>query len=473
MSANISFILNNREVSTSINPGLLVLDYLRLIEKEMGTKEGCKEGDCGACMVLVGELNGDKMNYLPVTSCLMPVAELQGKHLVTIEGLNNKALSPIQEAVVDEGATQCGFCTPGIVVSITGLLLDETKPVDEEGMKYALSGNLCRCTGYRSLKNGATSLSDLLQQKQTPKNRIETLIDFNIIPDYFQKIPAKLQKLAKQVQRNNKSQVEYWIAGGTDLYVQVGDDVSDAEVIALNLNANMKGIKRKNGNLHIGGLTTFEQFADSSQIQKIIPNIKEFMFLNASWQIRNRATLSGNIINASPIADMTSLLLAMDVSLVLKNGSNSRVILLKEFFKDYKIINKTSDEILTGIILPVPPPSTKINFEKVSKRKTLDIASVNSSIQLHSKNGFIEYAGVSMGGVAPVPLFLHETSKFLAAMPVTVDTILNAIDIVQDEISPISDIRGSADYKRLLARQLMIAHFTTLFPDNVTVKEFS
>ena len=473
MPAKISFILNNREVSTSTSPGLLVLDYLRLIEKEMGTKEGCKEGDCGACMVLVGDLDGDKINYLPVTSCLMPVAELQGKHLVTIEGLNQKALSPIQQAVIDEGATQCGFCTPGIVVSITGLLLDETKPVDEEGMKYALSGNLCRCTGYRSLKNGATSLSTLLQQNQTPKSRIEALIDFNIIPDYFQKIPAKLQKLAKQVQRNRKSQVEYWIAGGTDLYFQVGEDVPDAEVIALNLNNNMKGINRKNGNLHIGGLTTFEQFADSAEIQKIIPNIKEFMFLNASWQIRNRATLSGNIINASPIGDMTSLLLAMDVSLVLENGSKSRVILLKEFFKDYKIINKTSDEILTGIILPVPPPSTKINFEKVSKRKTLDIASVNSSIQLHCKNGFIEYASVSMGGVAPVPLFLQETSNFLTAMPVTVDTILSAIDIVQDEISPISDIRGSADYKRLLARQLMIAHFTTLFPENVTVKEFS
>lgn len=466
-----NFILNNREVKTTASRGLLVLDYLRLVEKEMGTKEGCKEGDCGACTVLIGELDGVRVNYLPITSCLMPVAELQGKHLVTIEGLNQKAFSPIQQTIVDEGASQCGFCTPGIVVSITGLLLDESKAVDEESLKYALSGNLCRCTGYRSLKNGAEYLSRLFQNDSNSNHRIEVLIRNQIIPAYFQEIPEKLKKLAEQSKGDGKIKPAYLIAGGTDLYVQVGEEIPDADIQALNLFPGLKGIKKNNGNLHIGALTTFEEFSDSPDIQKLIPDIKEFMLLNASWQIRNRATLSGNIINASPIGDMTSLLLAMNASLVLQNDDFTRTIPLREFFKDYKVIDKSSDEILTEIILPIPNPSTKINFEKVSKRKNLDIASVNSSIMLLSKNGFIESANVSMGGVAPVPLYLHETSKYLTAMPVTIETILSALEIVQGEISPISDIRGSADYKRLLARQLMIAHFSKLFSEKINLRD--
>ena len=154
----IHFWLNNQEVTTKEPPGRLVLDYLRQKERLVGTKEGCKEGDCGACMVLIGELSGNQVEYKPVTSCLMPVGELHGKHLVTIEGLNLEKLTPVQQAIVDEGGSQCGFCTPGIVVSLTGYLMQPWGELNAEGIKYALGGNLCRCTGYASLMRAGSRL---------------------------------------------------------------------------------------------------------------------------------------------------------------------------------------------------------------------------------------------------------------------------------------------------------------------------
>ncbi len=152
MLVNTHFILNDHEVITDAHPGLLVLDFIRQKEKLMGTKEGCREGDCGACTVIIGELVNEKVSYKPITSCLMPIGELHGKHLVTIEGLNLDKLSPVQEAIVEEGATQCGFCTPGIVVSLTAGLMGKDSSISQYSVMRALSGHLCRCTGYRSLK---------------------------------------------------------------------------------------------------------------------------------------------------------------------------------------------------------------------------------------------------------------------------------------------------------------------------------
>jgi len=172
----IHFILNDRDVAADCSPGTLVLDFVRNHRRLTGTKEGCKEGDCGACMVVVGDSTEEGILYKPIPSCMMPVGELHGKHLVTIEGLNMPELSPAQRAIVDEGATQCGYCTPGIVVSLTGQLLDPDKGLAEEEIKYALSGNLCRCTGYRSLKNAAEVLTGALDGR-LGRDRVQNLVD--------------------------------------------------------------------------------------------------------------------------------------------------------------------------------------------------------------------------------------------------------------------------------------------------------
>jgi len=473
----IHFWLNSHEVTTKEPAGRLVLDYLRQTERLVGTKEGCKEGDCGACMVLIGELAGNQVAYKPVTSCLMPVGELHGKHLVTIEGLNLEKLTPVQQAIVDEGGSQCGFCTPGIVVSLTGYLMQPWARGDKDGFKYALGGNLCRCTGYASLLRAGSRLgkqfgNGAAGNGKKAQNSIESLIKLNVLPDYFQTIPERLKRIPSFEQKNDKAKHETFVAGGTDIYVQRGEDLPDLKVEVLNLLPELKGISLKNGKLHVGALTTFEEFAVDPEIKKVIPEMPEYNLLNASWQIRNRATLGGNIVNASPIGDMTALLLALECDLILKSGNKQRTVPMKSFFKGYKVLNKKPSEILTEIIFPVPDKKTKIHFEKVSKRKTLDIASVNSAIKVRVEKGAIQTIEMSMGGVAPIPFFMNKTCEYLKDKPVNRQTVLDVLSVAMNEISPISDIRGSAEYKRLLVRQFIIGHFTRLYPEYLTVREF-
>ncbi len=460
------FYLNDEEIRATEPAGTLVLDFLRQRAKLMGTKEGCREGDCGACVVLVGEVAGGPLVYQPVTSCLMPLGELHGKHLVTIEGLNGEGLSPVQQAIVDQGATQCGFCTPGIVVSLTGYLMQEETEISTEGVKTALGGHLCRCTGYRSLKASAHHL----QETVGTATGVAALVEAGMLPAYFLEMPERLRRILPPASRDGHAALV--IAGGTDLYVQQGEDIPEAAVHVLNLHPEMKGIARENGRLRVGALTTFEAFARHPEILTIIPEIQDYMFLIASWQIRNRATLGGNLVNASPIGDMTVLLLALEVLLVLKDGPASRTVPITTFYQGYKQLDKTPSEILTEILIPVPVVDTRVNWEKVSKRKCLDIATVNSAIRVRCADGVIQDVGLAMGGVAPVPLFMTETANYLVGKPVSVETVEGAFAIAQDEIAPISDVRGSADYKRLLVRQFLIAHFARLFPDRVAVEAF-
>lgn len=463
----IHFILNDREIQTDLHPGILVLDFLRQTEKLMGTKEGCREGDCGACTVLIGDRENDEVTYQPVTSCLVPLGELHGKHVVTIEGLNLSKLSPVQDAIVEEGATQCGFCTPGIVVSLTGSLMEKDSGISKESVNRALSGHLCRCTGYRSLK----ASDKHLQTTVGNKTGVIPLLEAHLLPDHFKDIPSRLKKIPLSNSPDGAAAL-FLIAGGTDLYIQNGESIPDSNVSILNNRQDLKGITRENGYLNVGSLTTFEEFAAHPEIQKLIPEIGQYMFLIASWQIRNRATLGGNIINASPIGDMTVLLIALNAQLVLQNGSGTRTVPLISFYKGYKQMDKTDSEVLTEIRIPISTETPKVHFEKVSKRKCLDIASVNLAIVLEETSGTIGQAGMAIGGVAPVPLYLKKTSAYLKGQSISADLVMEAITCVQQEISPISDIRGSREYKQLLARQLLIKSFVALFPDQLLLQDF-
>lgn len=464
MAPETHFLLNDRSVSTSEPPGLLVLDYLRHRERQTGTKEGCKEGDCGACTVLIGELAGGTVDYKPVTSCLMPIGELQGKHLVTIEGLNLPQLTPVQSSIVAEGASQCGFCTPGIVVSLTGLLMRRGATLDRDAVKVALSGHLCRCTGYRSLK----AAGDQACREVAERTGVEALVADGRLPEYFGEVPARLRDLqARHEDAAPAAPRGVLIAGGTDLYVQQGEDVAEAPVGVLDARPELKGIERRNGELRVGALTTFEEFAEHPEVRRQIPQIADYMFLIASWQIRNRATLGGNVINASPIGDMTVLLLALEAQLVLADGDASRTVPMRAFYKGYKVMDKVPGEILTEILIPALGSADRVNWEKVSKRKCLDIATVNSAIKIRLEGDLVADVGLAVGGVAPVPLALRATGEHLLGKPVDSETVESALAIAQSEISPISDVRGSAEYKRLLTRQLLIAHFARLFPDRL------
>ncbi len=413
----------------------------------------------------------------------MPLGELHGKHLVTIEGLNlPAALSPLQEAIVREGGTQCGYCTPGIVVSMTHCLMEKRSAVTLDDMKLALSGHLCRCTGYGSLKRAGAAMADLwsADERAAEDGRLESQLGLlarkGVLPDYFPRIPERLRALQERLERDRTESgapPTFRIAGGTDLYVQRGEEIPDGPVDVLNHHPEWCGVSRHNGTLHIGALTTFEALSHDTAFREVVPRIGEFMHLIASLQIRNRATLSGNVVNASPIGDMTMLLLALEADITLEHGGKERRLPLRHFYKGYKSLAKEPNEVLTRFSIPVPGETMLVNFEKISKRECLDIASVNSAIKLTLRDGVITGASLAAGGVAPIPKYLPESSAFLVGRKPDESLVRELLPRIQQEISPISDVRGSADYKRLLLRQLVIAHFVTLFPETIRPESFN
>jgi len=227
-------------------------------------------------------------------------------------------------------------------------------------------------------------------------------------------------------------------------------------------------IREKNNSVILSGTTTFEECGKSQVIKSIIPNIDKAMKLIASQAIRNGATLAGNIVNASPIGDMTMILLALNAKLILK-GKTEREVALKDFYLDYKKVDKADGEIIEKIVFEKPGHGFRFNFEKVSKRTHLDIASVNTAFAAFVENGMINSATLSAGGIAPIPKVLKEASEFLAGKEINNALMNEVVDIANSEISPISDVRGSAEYKKLLLGQLIKAHFIELFPERLNI----
>jgi len=469
----IKFILNNQNIETELPDGTTVLDFVRYHKNLKGTKIGCREGDCGACTILVGELASDSVKYLSMTSCLMPIANARGKHIVTVEGINKSdgALTEVQQAMVENSGTQCGFCTVGFVMSLTGFCVDDTEKSSQMAIS-SIDGNICRCTGYKSIERAAESLTKTLNEKSG-----QSILDFavgkQIVPPYFSGIKERLQNLnsetlnyrnkktkAKEQESNPQSAIHnpQFVGGGTDLYVQRHDEMVYAAAENLFDNNDLRGIEEVSEFVEIGASATVTDLLVSPIMQNLFPNLYKHLKLVSSTPIRNMATLAGNFVNASPIGDMTIWFLALDASVIF---NNAREIPLREFYLGYKTLTKTENEFVTKVRFR--KKFSNFNFEKVSKRTCLDISSVNSAISLKVENHIIAEAHVSAGGVAPIPLYLRKTSEFLRGKKVSDETISQANEILQTEISPISDVRGSADYKRLLLHQLFTAHFVELF----------
>lgn len=467
----IKFICNREQIITSVNPGITLLDFLRENLLLKGTKEGCREGDCGACTVLLGSLSKEGVEYKSVNSCLLPINDVHGKHVVTIEGLNDEKPSPIQSAFINEGATQCGFCTPGFIVSLTGYFLS-TKNYNVDDATYSMDGNICRCTGHASIIRAAEkSLDKVKMLKSHSKNNIKNLIELGFIPSYFSGIKSRLEKLQKglKVNKNINKGSRYQISGGTDLYVQKWEDIYNSETNFLSSEIIPTSVKKKGNKCIIGAGASVSDLIESIIITDYFPEMKKHLLLFGSLPIRNRATVGGNIVNASPIADITSILLALDAELRIKCGKPFRQIKLKKFYKGYKKINLKQSELLYEVSFNLPSGNFYFNFEKVSQRTYLDIASVNSSIFVKINSNIIETIHLSAGGVAPIPLYLSGVCKFLTGKEIQPSTISRACKIAESEITPISDVRGSAEYKRLLLRQLIFSHFIKLFPKKIKI----
>ena len=458
----ISFILNDQLIKTTKAGGSTVLDFIRYHKRFTGTKIGCREGDCGACTILVGDFEKDELVYRSMTSCLMPLGNAMGKHIVTVEGINMNGLSPVQQAMVDENGTQCGFCTIGFVMSLTGFVLNsQTKNYDEA--IAAIDGNICRCTGYKSIERAATIISEKLKDKPLTKTT-EWLVEKNFVPAYFINSKERLvqlrQQLATEASVLKAVSQKLVIGGGTDLVVQKALKVKKSSLIHVFDVGKLKGINFENGQCHIGGAVTVTMFAESALIQSFFPGLRKHTKLISSTPIRNMATMAGNLVNASPIGDMAIFFLALNSDIVVSKAGKTRTIKLKDFYKGYKQLDKDEDEIIEKIFFTAPQNS-HFNFEKVSKRTHLDIASVNTACQFQlNDEGQITFIHLSAGGVAPFPKFLNDTCTFLTGNKISATILKEAIEILNNEIAPISDARGTAEYKRLLLRQLFLAHFT-------------
>ncbi len=500
----IKFILNEQTTETDLPPGMTVLDFVRYQKDLKGTKIGCREGDCGACTILVGELEHDKVNYRSMTSCLMPLANAYGKHIVTVEGINRSdgGLTGVQQAMVDESGTQCGFCTVGFVMSLTGFCIDDT-PKTCEAAVSSVDGNICRCTGYKSIERAAAVLSgqwtgDSEQlagsgEQKNPSGNLARAIVSQIVPQYFSDIKNRLLELKKNHSLLTVHRSPLAVAGGTDLYVQRPEEMTETSGNYVFDNSDLRRITQTETHIEVGASAVVTDLMVSPIFVRLFPDLYKHLKLVSSTPIRNMATLAGNFVNASPIGDMTAWFLALDAEIELEamvsESGNPRVskgvkrtIPLRDFYLGYKQLAKAEDEFITNIRFK--KDFTHFNFEKVCKRTYLDIASVNTAISLRvgspgvsadsavnmealpngqASDRVILDAHVSAGGVAPTPLYLTKTSEFLRGKEISETTVAEAAEIIQTEISPISDVRGSEAYKRLLLRQLFTAHFVELF----------
>ena len=301
----ISFILNETTVSTALPPGTTLLDLIRYNQGLTGTKIGCREGDCGACTVLVGEIKNKELVYTTATSCLMAIGNAAGKHIVTIEGLNiGNELNVVQQAFSDEGATQCGFCTPGFIVSLTGYCISN-KPCNYNTAIDAVNGNICRCTGYKSIERAAAIVNDKMSKKGG-QSALQYAIDSNIIPAYFAEIKEMLKAILLNSSMGTASDsAKRILGGGTDLYVQQHETIVEDSINFLLDKQHLKTIIQKGNICEMGASITVADIAESKIFQDHFSNLPRFIKLVSSTQIRNMATVAGNFINASPIGDLT------------------------------------------------------------------------------------------------------------------------------------------------------------------------
>jgi xanthine dehydrogenase small subunit len=478
------FRLNGRLIELKESGGAVLIDWLRQGQGLTGTKEGCREGDCGACLVLLGEPPADshagKVEWIPVTSCLLALGDLDGRHVITIEGLAADGPTPVMEALHDENASQCGFCSPGIVVALTARLL-EGGTVHEAALAAALEGNLCRCTGYASIRRAAAKIAAAFSDLPADFSaRLDALASRGVVPPSLAATmrdlpPAATHKrhpAAAAAAGNGAPNQELTIGGGTDWFVRHPDPEPDTEIEFADRQRKLRAIRKVDGNLEIGAAATVREFFASKAVRAVAAGIEAFEADVASPPIRTRATLAGNIANASPVADMTAMLLALGARIRLcdrRDGSATRTIDLDRYFLGYKKTAAAAEERIETIIIPETARPRVVVFEKAAKRARLDIAAVNTAMAcVVDRSGalpIVRDVRISAGGVGPTPLYLAFASAFAEGKEVTPAMVKELAAKAAAGTTPMSDVRGSAGYRRTMVERLVIAHFLRLFPE--------
>ena len=408
-SNTLKFVWENKIHSISnIDPNETILNYVRLNLKKTGTKEGCAEGGCGACTVVLGDLKNNKIDYQAINSCIAFVPSLEGKQLILVEDLvsKNGALHSVQEAMINYHGSQCGFCTPGFVMSLFAMYKNFSS-YNKENIQDSISGNLCRCTGYRPIVDAAKSLNNVNRLDQFDKNKkkiisllkkinSENLIIQNRNKKYFS--PKNINELKKTIKDNPNS---IFLSGGTDLSLNVTKGRKDINnIISLNLIKELKFIKERNGNIEVGAATSLIEF--ELFIKKYYPDFNAILKRYGSVQIRNVATIAGNIATASPIGDTLPLLLSLDAKVVLQKISKKTILPLNNFFVSYRKTKLKKGQFIHSIIIPIFKKNI-FKAYKISKRIDDDISSVCASFNLEINNKKIKNIKIAYGGMAPIP----------------------------------------------------------------------
>ena len=496
MKRSIRFRLNERLYELPVRDEALALDWIRNEAGLKGTKEGCREGDCGACLVMFGGRDAaGQVEWKTVTSCTLAMGELDGRHLITIEGLASSGLTPVMEAMLDQGASQCGFCSPGFILALTDYLVSGAR-IDAVAAMTAVEGNLCRCTGYGSIRRAAATLAqDFADLPQGLSPRLTELARRKVLPASLAALmsdpPAPVGRPAQsQSERQTGTQDGAGksttpaqapsIGGGTDYFVRNPDPDEGLSLYFTGSDPEARAIKtlEMEGKrfISLGAGVTATDFFNSAAVRAIAPGIERFERDIASPPIRNRATLAGNIANASPIADMTAILIALDARLELRAAGNEgpaagspvgkerlRYVDLPEFFLGYKKLDLKPGERIGAILIPDQP--VLFNFEKAAKRARLDIATVNSAAAFTlGTDGTITAARYAAGGIAPVPLRLRDLEAALIGKKPSAALAREIGGLAMAAGSPIGDVRGSSAYRKRLMERFAWAHFIRLWP---------
>ncbi|MER9870452.1 xanthine dehydrogenase small subunit [Mesorhizobium sp. M0136] len=466
----IRFILNGEDVALgAVAPDQTLLDWLRLDRSLRGTKEGCAEGDCGACTVLVGRLSAGRLVYESVNACIRFLGSLDGTHVVTVEHLRGGAgkLHPVQQAMVDFHGSQCGFCTPGFVMSLYALWMRSPEPSDA-AIEKALQGNLCRCTGYEAIMRAARAISSygkaakdpLAAERKAVTAKLEAMKDGSRIEigsgNKRLIVPANADDLASVLVKEPGATI---VAGSTDVGLWVTKHMRDiAPVIFIGNLDGLCGISEDKGVISIGaGVTYSEAF---STLAKRIPALGPLFDRIGGDQVRNMGTIGGNIANGSPIGDTPPPLIALGARLTLRRGDKRRTIPLEDFFIAYGRQDRQPGEFVEAVHVPVPAGETKFAVYKITKRRDEDITAALGAFFLKlAEDGTVADVRIAYGGMAATPKRAFGVEKALLGRPWTEATVEAAMAAYAGDFTPLTDMRASAEYRALAARNLLLRFF--------------
>jgi xanthine dehydrogenase small subunit len=439
--ASIRFLRNGAPVTlTDVPPMQTLLDYLRLTERKTGTKEGCNEGDCGACTVALGSIRNGKLTYEPVNACIQLMGQLDGKEILTVEDLGGT--HPVQQAMVKHHASQCGFCTPGFVMSLF-TLHEKGEKQSRAGVNEYLAGNLCRCTGYRPIVDAAL---DALNTKPEPRDaaKLAALQDDDDIfignEESFIASPASLQSLAEIYEHFPKATL---VAGATDVGLWITKQLRHLpQIIFLNRVHEMQSLRDGQDLLEIGAGVTYTQA--EAALSQLHPDLARLLWRIGSKQVRASGTIGGNIANGSPIGDTPPALIALGATIELRKGGHTRRMKLEDFFIAYGKQDRQPGEFVSRIFVPKLAANATFHTHKISKRFDQDISAVCGAFHFASDGPRIAF-----GGMAATP---KRAPKTEAALAQGLDAALAAL---AEDFTPLTDMRASAEYRLEAARALL------------------